>query len=101
MFQSVAERGYFVRLRLPAEPEALDLATSLTAEGAIVTRTDRTVSAVWPATEADDPDEWDEYTFAELVFFLRAWAGSDPARAIEVLEERPVTLHDDLGSQVA
>jgi len=52
-------------------------------------------------TEADDPDEWDEYTFAELVFFLRAWSGSDPARAIEVLEERPVTLHDDLGSQVA
>ena len=96
----MAERGYLVRLRLPEEAEALDLATSLGAEGAIVSRTDTTVSAVWPATEADDPDEWDEYTFAELVFFLRAWAGNDPARRIEVLEERPVTLRD-LGSRVA
>ena len=96
----MADRGYLVRLRLPEEPEAIDLETSLSAEGAIVSRTDRTVSAVWPATEADDPDEWDEYTFAELVFFLRAWAGSDRARAIEVLEERPVSL-SDLGSRVA
>jgi hypothetical protein len=96
----VAERGYLVRLRVPAEPEALDLARSLAAHGAIVSRTDLTVSAVWPATEADDPDEWDEYTFAELVFFLRAWAGRDPARTIEVLEERPVVL-DHAGSRVA
>jgi hypothetical protein len=97
----MAERGYLVRLRLAQEPEALDLATSLEAEGALVSRAENTVTAVWPATEADDPDEWDEYTFAELVFFLRAWAGSDPARAIEVLEERPVTLQNDLGTRVA
>jgi hypothetical protein len=97
----VAERGYLIRLRVPAEPEALDLASSLTEHGALVTRDDLTVSAVWPATEADDPEEWDEYTFAELIFFLRAWAGRDPARTIEVLEERPVTLHDHAGSRVA
>jgi hypothetical protein len=90
----VNDRGYLVRLRLSAEAEAIDLTNALTAEGAIVSRTDTVISAVWPATEADDPDEWDEYTFAELVFFLRAWAGSDPARGIEVLEERPVTMPD-------
>jgi hypothetical protein len=97
----VAERGYLVRLRLPEEQEALDLAASLSAEGALVSRTDATVTAIWPATEADDPDEWDEYTFAELVFFLRAWAGTEPRRAIDVLEERPVTLHEDRGTRVA
>jgi hypothetical protein len=97
----MADRGYFVRLRLPEEPEACDLAASLSAEGALVSQADKTVTAVWPATEADDPDEWDEYTFAELVFFLRAWAGNEPRRAVEVLEERPVTLHEDRGSRVA
>ena len=94
------DRGYFIKLRLPAEPEAIDLAGALTAHGAVVNRDERVLAAVWPATEADDPDEWDEYTFAELIFFLRAWAGTDPARALEVLEERPVSL-DELDSQVA
>lgn len=94
------DRGYFIKLRLPNEPEAADLAGALTAHGAVVERDERLISAVWPATEADDPDEWDEYTFAELIFFLRAWAGTDSARAIEVLEERPVLL-DELDSRVA
>jgi hypothetical protein len=97
----MAERGYLVRLRTAAEPEAIDLARALTEEGAIVSREERTVSAIWPATEADDPDEWDEYTFAELVFFLRAWAGRDPARGLEVLEERPVTVQAARDSRVA
>ena len=97
----MAERGYLVRLRVPAEPEAVDLARALAEQGAIVSRDKRTVFAIWPATEADDPDEWDEYTFAELVFFLRAWAGRDPARGLEVLEERPVIVHDERGSRVA
>jgi hypothetical protein len=88
----VADRGYLVRLRLPAEDDAADLAHALEAHGALVTRASETVSAVWPATDADDPDEWDEYTFAELVFFLRAWAGHDPRRRLEVLEERPIVL---------
>jgi hypothetical protein len=94
------DRGYFIKLRLSAEPEAEDLAGALTAHGAVVERDERIVTAVWPATEADDPDEWDEYTFAELIFFLRAWAGTDPARGLEVLEERPVSL-DELDSRVA
>lgn len=94
------DRGYFIKLRLPAEPEAADLAGALSAHGAAVERDERVLTAVWPATEADDPDEWDEYTFAELIFFLRAWAGTDPARTLEVLEERPVSL-DELDSRVA
>lgn len=94
------DRGYFIKLRLSAEPEAEHLAGALTAHGAVVERDERIVTAVWPATEADDPDEWDEYTFAELIFFLRAWAGTDPARGLEVLEERPVSL-GELDSRVA
>lgn len=94
------DRGYFVKLRLPAEAEATDLALALAAHGAVVDRDERVVSAVWPATEADEPEEWDEYTFAELIFFLRAWAGTDPARLIEVLEERPVSL-DEVDTRVA
>ncbi len=94
------DRGYFIKLRLSGEHEATDLTGALTAHGAVVERDALIVTAVWPATEADDPDEWDEYTFAELIFFLRAWAGTDPARTLEVLEERPVSL-GELDSRVA
>jgi hypothetical protein len=94
------DRGYFIKLRLSGESVASDLAGALRAHGAVVERDERVLTAVWPATEADDPDEWDEYTFAELIFFLRAWAGSDPARTLEVLEERPVSL-GELDTRVA
>ena len=94
------DRGYFIKLRLSGDSEAADLAGALTAHGAVVEREERVITAVWPATEADDPDEWDEYTFAELIFFLRAWAGTDPARTLEVLEERPVSV-GELDTRVA
>jgi hypothetical protein len=58
----------------------------------VLEQTKSIVSVLWPAAEADDPDEWDERTFAELVFFLRAWSGTDPRRELTVLEERSVEV---------
>jgi hypothetical protein len=54
------------------------------------------LSLLWPVTAADDPDEWEEQGFAELVFFLRAWSGTQPERQITVLEERPVNAAEEL-----
>jgi hypothetical protein len=53
---------------------------------------DREVQLLWPAVDADDADEWDEETFAELVFFLRAWSGGDPERLLTILDERPLDV---------
>lgn len=62
----------------------------------VLHRQERDVLLLWPALEADDPEEWDEQTYAELVFFLRAWSGNDPARALTVLEERPLDVPDQV-----
>jgi hypothetical protein len=53
------------------------------------------VSAFWPETEGDVPEEWDEYMFSELVFWLRAWMlDNDPDRDITMLEGRPVEIDE-------
>ncbi len=85
-----AADSYLVRLRVPDVAEAADLAQQLERAGATVRRDGAIVSARWPRTHSDDLARWREYTFTELVFFLRAWAGDDPRRQAEVLEERPL-----------
>lgn len=81
-------RSYMVRLRVAAPDEAERLADDLEALGASVERDGDEVTTVWQASPADHVDMWDERTFPELVFFLRAWAGLKADRQLVVLEER-------------
>jgi hypothetical protein len=79
----------------PAQAEAL--IEALEQIGPVVLqRQGRVLLILWPALEADDPEEWEEQTFAELVFFLRAWSGRDPERALAVLEERSIDVPDEV-----
>jgi hypothetical protein len=79
-----------MRLQVPSEREAGELARELEAHGAEVERTGDIVTSVWHASDADHPDHWDDYSFPELLFFLRAWAGENAERQLVVLEERPL-----------
>jgi len=82
-----------MRLQAAEATEAQALIGALEQLGPVVLqRQENLVLLLWPATEADDPDEWDEQTFAELIFFLRAWRGDDPKRELTVLEERPIEV---------
>lgn len=86
-------RAYYMRLRVAEQVEAEALVEALAQQdAAIFDREGVVVSILWPETEADEPDEWDEGTFVELVFFLRAWSGDDPRRSLTVLDERPVEV---------
>jgi hypothetical protein len=85
---ALAARAYSIRVSVPLRREAASLEQALAGAGAQVERAGNVVTAVWGATEADDVERWDDYTFTELVFFLRSWAGTDPARRLEILEER-------------
>jgi hypothetical protein len=84
--------AYLMRMQLPAENEAGELARELEQRGADVERSGAIVTSVWPASDADHLDHWDEFSFPELRFFLRAWAGANAGRQLVVLEERPVCL---------
>jgi hypothetical protein len=85
-----------MRLRVAEAAEAEALAAGLTQQGAVLLEQEAGILALlWPATEADEPEEWDERTFAEVVVFLRAWSADDPKRAVTVLEERPVDVPED------
>jgi hypothetical protein len=84
--------AYLIRLKVPLADEAAALARDLERNGASVEREDAIVTAVWPASDADDLERWKDYTFTELVFFLRSWAGSRRDRQLEVLEERLVAV---------
>ena len=82
-----------MRLQVAEAAEAEALTEALERIGPVVLqRQDRVVLLLWPALETDDPDEWDEQTFVELIFFLRAWSGRNPARELVVLEERPIEV---------
>jgi predicted ATPase len=82
-----------MRLEVADAVAAAELLDALEQAGPVVVqRQEREVLVLWPATEADDADEWDEQTFAELTFFLRAWSGRDPRRSLTVLEERPIEV---------
>ncbi len=85
-----------MRLVVADLAEASALATSLHVHGALASQDEHVVSVLWPETEADEPEEWEEYVFTELIFWLRAWAGQEPGRAITVLEERPAEVDEAL-----
>jgi hypothetical protein len=80
-----------MRLALPEEHAADELARVLEERGAEVERSGPIVTSVWRASDADHVEHWGEYNFPELVFFLRSWAGVDADRQVVVLEERPLT----------
>lgn len=79
-----------MRMQLPAEREAGELASELERRGADVERSGSIVTSIWRASDADHLDLWDDYSFPELLFFLRAWAGGKADRQLVVLEERPL-----------
>jgi hypothetical protein len=86
-----------MRLEMVDPVAAQELLLALDELGPVLAqRQDEQVLVLWPAGEADVPDEWDEETFAELMFFLRAWKGHDPGRSLTVLEERPLELPDEV-----
>jgi hypothetical protein len=90
-------RAYYMRLRVAEIAEAEALVEAFEQMGPVLLqRRQRVVLLLWPTTEADDPEEWDEQTYAELVFFLRAWSGGDPRRKLAVLEERPIEVPDEV-----
>jgi hypothetical protein len=82
-----------MRLEAAEAVAAQELVATLEQTGPVlVHRREREVFLLWPAVDADNPEEWDEETFAELVFFLRAWSGVDPVRSLTVLDERPLDV---------
>jgi hypothetical protein len=90
-------RAYYMRLEVADAAAAQELLEELERTGRVLLhRQEREILLLWPATDADDPDEWDEQTFAELIFFLRAWSGRDPKRSFTVLEERPIEVPEQL-----
>jgi hypothetical protein len=90
-------RAYYMRLEVADAAAAQDLLEELERAGPVLLhRQEGEILLLWPATDADDPDEWDEETFAELIFFLRAWSGRDPKRSFTVLEERPIEVPEQL-----
>jgi hypothetical protein len=82
--------AYLMRIELPVENAAGELARELEQRGADVERRGSVVTSVWHASPADHVDHWGDYSFPELVFFLRAWAGAKAERQLVVLEERPL-----------
>jgi DNA-binding Lrp family transcriptional regulator len=89
-------RAYYMRLRTADTAEAAALAEVLPEQGAVVLEQEAgIVGFLWPATETDEPDQWDERTFAEVILFLRAWSDDDPKRQLAVLEERPVDVPEE------
>ena len=90
-------RAYYMRLEVADAVAAQELLEALERAGPVLAhRREREILLLWPATEADDPSEWDEQTFAELIFFLRAWSGRDPRRSLRVLEERPLEVPEQV-----
>jgi hypothetical protein len=90
-------RAYYMRLELAEAEAARELQEDLERTGpALLHQHESEILLLWPGIDADDPDEWDEQTFAELMFFLRAWSGRDPRRALTVLEEWPIEVPEQL-----
>jgi hypothetical protein len=86
-----------MRLEVADAAAASELLKSLEQAGPVLLhQQEREILLLWPATDADDPDEWDEQTFAELIFFLRAWSARAPMRSLTVLEERPIDVPEEV-----
>lgn len=89
-------QAYYMRLRVTEVAEAEALKEALVRHGAHCEQSASVVSILWPAAEADEPDEWGERSFVELIFFLRAWSGDDPRRDLTLLEERPAEAPEEV-----
>ena len=93
-------RAYYMRLQVAEAAEAEGLANALRetlgdlGAAVVLEKQLRRLSVLWAAGEADEPEEWDEQAYAELVFFLRAWSGDDPGRELTILEERAVDVSE-------
>jgi len=94
-------RAYYMRLHVAEPAEAEGLANALRetlgdlGAAVVLEKQLRRLSVLWAAIgEADEPEEWDEQAYAELVFFLRAWSCDDPRRELTVLEERAVDVSE-------
>jgi|GEM_PF-2771939 len=86
-------RAYYMRLAVAEATAAQELLEDLERAGPVLLdREDGVIRLLWPAIGGDDPDEWDEQTFVELMFFLRAWSGRNPSRSLTLLEERPIEV---------
>jgi hypothetical protein len=83
-------RAYSITLQVSAADEAAVLAQELEQRGASVERNGEIVTSVWPASDADHTQLWEERDFPELRFFLRAWAGAKAARQLVILDEHPI-----------
>ena len=83
-------RAYLMRMRFRGPDEAQALGRELESRGADVELHGAEITTVWPASDADDVTRWPQRDFPELLFFLRSWAGIDPERAFEVVEEGPL-----------
>ena len=79
-----------MRMRFRGPGEARALGRELESRGADVELDGAEVTTVWQASDADDVSRWSQHDFPELLFFVRSWAGIDPDRAFEVVEERPL-----------
>lgn len=89
-------RSYYMRLRVAEASQAEALALALAQQGAVLLEREAGIVALlWPAAEADEPEEWEERTFAEAIFFLRAWSAGHPERDVTVLDERPVDVPEE------
>jgi hypothetical protein len=89
-------RGYYVRLETVGPGEAAELAADLSAHEAWVHREANVVSVVLPHVEAEPSADWAEELAAELIFWLRTRAASNPARRVTVLAERPLDVAAEL-----
>jgi hypothetical protein len=86
-----------MRVQTPGAAEAQGLLEALEEMGPVLLqRQDQVLLILWPALETDDPEEWDEQTYAELIFFLRAWSGRKPERELTVLEDRPIEVPEQV-----
>ena len=88
-----------MRLQVAEPVEAEALATALRETlgdlaAVVVEKRLRRLSVLWAAEEADEPEEWDEQAYAELVFFLRSWSRDDPRRELTILEEHAVDVSE-------
>ena len=90
-------RAYYMRLEVADADAAQELREDLGRVGPVLLhQQEGEILLLWPGIDADDSDEWDEQTFAELMFFLRAWSGRDAKRSFTVLEERSIEVPEQV-----
>lgn len=92
-------RAYFMRLEVSSGVGKLE--QMLRDAGSVALRRHlKTLDVLFPADaveieEGEEPDEWEERAFAELVALVAGWAERENAE-VGILEERAVEVSDDL-----